>query len=208
MKREHNTNDTTIEPTLWCKFNVNLNDDSPNHYTPYLLFNSQLSYYNNQAIIGAANKCVGYTMDKFSSGDFSYWSRIYRTSNVATAFLFTSEGYMVNGDYPTVNCMFDNNGSLSLMTRLVSRGANYFVWNMLTVPLNEWHDVLLVRKNGFVNAYLDGVLQTSQAFSYGMFTENQMWLNIGNSRSYQYGNRYFRGYIDEIKYWHNTAIML
>lgn len=207
MKREDYIIETLIVPTLWCKFNGNLDDDSPNHYTPFLLNNSQLSYYNNQAIIGSANKCVGYTMDKFSNGDFSFYSRIYRTGNASAAFLFTAEGQSDYYDYPTVNCYFDNSGKLNIMTRSTSGAVNYFATNLLTVPLNEWHDVLIVRKNGIISAYLDGVLQSSQDFTHGMFTENQMWLNIGNSRTLQYGNRYFRGYIDEVKFWHNEAII-
>lgn len=208
MRRQHNIIETTVEPTLWCKFDGNYDDDSPNHYAPFLLNNSQFSFYNNQAIIGAANKCVGYTMDIFSSGDFSIYLRIFRTSNVSTAFLFTSEGDWEAGDYPTINCYFDNSGNLNLMTRFVSHGSNYFTQALnINVPLNQWHDVLIVRNNGVLKGYLDGELKSSQSFTYAMFTNNQMRLNIGNSRMYNYGSRYFRGYIDEVKYWHNTAIV-
>jgi hypothetical protein len=207
MKREHNI-ERVAEPTLWCKFDGNTDDDSPNHYTPYLLYNRQPSYYNNQAIVGGANRCAGYTLDKFSAGDFTFYAKVYRTGNASVAFLFTAEGQMANGDYPTVNCYFDNSGSLTLMTRLASGGTNHFTQGLnMTVPLNGWHEILLVRENGELRAYLDSELKSRQSFAYDMFTANQMWLNIGNSRSYQYGSRYFRGYIDEVKYWHNTAII-
>jgi len=66
-----------ITPTLWCKFDGNLNDSSPNGYTPVLLNNNDFSYYDNSAIIGGSNKCARYVYDKFANtGDFSVYIRI------------------------------------------------------------------------------------------------------------------------------------
>lgn len=209
MKREHSTLIYKPEPTLWCEFDGNLNDSSPNNYSPLLLYNNTFQFYNNSSIIGASNKCVRYTLDKFTdTGDFSLYERLFPTSYASTAFLFTCERVSNTNNYACVNCYAGSNGTVGLMVRQYDNDSNHFASDLgISLTLNTWNEVLFIRKNGVLYAYKDGDLKSQQIFTYNMFNQNMPCFDISNSYLYQYGNRYFRGYIDEFKFWHNTAIL-
>ena len=206
-KREHILVEQEIPPTLWCKFDGDLDDSSPNNYTPQLYNGNMFNYYNNHGIIGETNRCVRYTMDKFANtGDFSVFVRCYPTETASVAFLFAVERITHTGTYAMVNC-FLSNGTLAWLTRSSDNAAQQSATTGISLSINNWYDILIVRNNGVLSFYQDGVLKSSHTYAYSIFNANMPCIDIANSYIYQSSNRYFRGYIDEVKYWHNTAII-
>lgn len=203
-------------PTLWCSFNGDLVDKSPNNYQPQLLNNSDFQYYQSSAIIGSSNKCVRYQVDEFcNDGDFSVYFRVFPTgfspdtdSNTGCTILSASQSSLQNY-YAATIFSITKSGKLHCLFRKATgdTAVTELILDDFQMALNEWQEIVVVRKSGVLNLYKDMQLLYSNTLNYPVFTNGQNYIAIGNDYIYRPQYRNFNGYIDEVIYWNNTAIL-
>ena len=168
-----------------------------------------MSYYNNMALIGQTNRAPYYTLDKFAgTGDFSWYFRVFTTQLVVNqgVWLADIETSLYAGDREYITFNWNGNAEeLWFFSQHSQYSDQVRIWCNVFPRLNDWQEILLVRKNGVFRSYEDGVLKHEETCTREMFCNNTPRMIMGNC-NYGSDDRYFKGYIDEIKYWHNTAV--
>jgi Concanavalin A-like lectin/glucanases superfamily/Fibronectin type III domain len=92
-----------------------------------------------------------------------------------------------------------------LLWRMGSNGdqlyfnGNYWSWGASSVPLNSWSHLALVRNNGGIKVFINGIASLSTS-------DGNTATNLGSSRDvyigtgkHSYGSEIFNGYIDEVR---------
>ena len=193
----------TISPTLWVDFNNNVIDNSPNNYTP--LVTGTIEYYNNQ-YVGKTNTYVRYNIDKFcGTDDFRLDLTFTPTASGNGIILSATPQNSTTGFAQTTVGL--ENGSLQLSVR-ESNGTSYpnTTYTLISnIVVNTTYNISLQRISGVLYVYNYGQLVTSFAMTKSCFNNVVNYITIGNFAIYHPDSNYFRGYIDEIKYWHNWA---
>ena len=147
--------------------NVSLTNTNVGGLTPVYKFGTSACYFNgvDASLTSAANNSL-----KFGTGNFTYEAWIYPLS-------FTNSTVFYNGDY----------GLFISPSGMLSGGGVGPATGSLSLTLNTWQHVALVRNSGTITVYLNGTASGSCSDTYSFNTGTAA---IGTT---------FNGYIDELR---------
>jgi hypothetical protein len=144
----------------------------------------------------AGNLHIGSGMEDWAfPGDFT----------VELWFYATAVGGMLMGGGVVLQIYFPATSALSLYLTSASGSTTYDIVNDGTffsnnIPLNEWHHVALVRNNGVIKSYFNGVNFKTVSNALTIGTPPSMAIGSYNSGSTTSTSAYpFSGYIDEVR---------
>lgn len=129
----------------------------------------------------------------FGTGDFTVEGWCYRTGNSNYAPLLE-----IGNHAPSTGILFmAADATASNVARIYSGG---FFGTSNILPLNQWYHLAFVRSSGNLLIYVDGVLQSSTAFTNNLTDSTTLY--ISNTASYAYR---YTGYFQDIKVYKGFA---
>jgi len=136
---------------------------------------------------------VNATLGNFGTGDFT--AEVNFRTTATTTFLISKRAVCSHGNF--WNLLVDPNGKFMAELDESSTGTNYTTLRSTqSVNDGQWHHAAVVRSNGVLKLYIDGVLSSSVPCI----------TNLNNTNLFRLGyicaaNQNFKGTMDEVRIW-------
>ena len=130
-----------------------------------------------------------------ATGNFTIESWVYPTANNSGVWLGSWQQLVSPGDHGFQLKYGTGTANRFEVFHQVSNASNFTITSTKSYAINTWHHVAVVRANGVVTLYVNGVADGTASYS-GNIIETQYWLGV---TSPNYGTVYFNGYLSNVR---------